>query len=57
VGTIESIQTYCDYGVPIYELQEERSTLLDWSIKKGVDGVRAYQIEDNHTSIDGISIF
>jgi hypothetical protein len=37
-------------------LQEERSTLLDWSIKKGVDGVRAYQIENNHTSIDGMVI-
>jgi Pyridoxamine 5'-phosphate oxidase len=53
---LESVQTSCGYGVPIYELQEERSTLLDWSIKKGVDGVRAYQIENNHTSIDGLEI-
>jgi hypothetical protein len=53
---LDSVQTSCGYGVPIYELQTERSTLLDWSIKKGVDGVRAYQLENNHTSIDGWSI-
>lgn len=53
---IESLQTSCGYGVPIYELQTERSTLLDWSIKKGVDGVRAYQLKNNHTSIDGFAI-
>jgi Pyridoxamine 5'-phosphate oxidase len=53
---LESVQTSCGYGVPIYELKEERSTLLDWSVKKGVDGVRAYQIENNHTSIDGMVI-
>jgi Pyridoxamine 5'-phosphate oxidase len=53
---LESVQTSCGFGVPIYELMEERSTLLDWSIKKGADGVRAYQIENNHTSIDGLAI-
>ncbi len=54
---LESVQTSCGYGVPIYELQQERSTLLDWSIKKGVNGVRSYQLEHNHTSIDGSPIF
>jgi hypothetical protein len=54
---LESVQTSCGFGVPIYELGQERSTLLDWSIKKGVDGVRSYQLANNHTSIDGIPIF
>jgi Pyridoxamine 5'-phosphate oxidase len=54
---LESVQTSCGFGVPIYELMEERSTLLDWSIKKGVDGVRSYQLANNHTSIDGVPIF
>jgi Pyridoxamine 5'-phosphate oxidase len=53
---IESAQTSCGFGVPIYELQAERSTLLDWSVNKGVEGVRAYQLANNHTSIDGYSI-
>jgi hypothetical protein len=52
---LESVQTSCGYGVPIYELQSERSTLLDWSVNKGVAGVRSYQLAINHTSIDGLS--
>jgi hypothetical protein len=51
---LESVQTSCGYGVPIYELQAERSTLTDWAINKGTDGVRAYQLDKNHTSIDGL---
>jgi Pyridoxamine 5'-phosphate oxidase len=51
---VESVQTSCGYGVPIYELQQERSTLTDWAVKKGVDGVSAYQLDKNHTSIDGL---
>ena len=51
---IESVQTSCGYGVPIYELQSERSTLIDWAVKKGADGVSAYQAQKNHTSIDGL---
>lgn len=51
---IESVQTSCGYGVPIYELQQERSTLTDWALKKGEDGVRAYQLQNNLVSIDGL---
>jgi Pyridoxamine 5'-phosphate oxidase len=53
---LESVQTSCGFGVPIYELQSERSTLIDWSVKKGAEGVRAYQLANNHTSIDGFVI-
>jgi Pyridoxamine 5'-phosphate oxidase len=51
---LESVQTSCGYGVPIYELQEERSTLTDWAVNKGEDGVRAYQLQNNLVSIDGL---
>jgi hypothetical protein len=51
---IESVQTSCGYGVPIYELQAERSTLVDWAKNKGEAGVRTYQLQKNHTSIDGL---
>jgi hypothetical protein len=51
---IESVQTSCGYGVPIYELQSERSTLTDWAVKKGADGISAYQLQNNLTSIDGL---
>ncbi|WP_310489117.1 pyridoxamine 5'-phosphate oxidase family protein [Chamaesiphon sp. VAR_69_metabat_338] len=54
---IESVQTSCGYGVPIYELQTERSTLLDWATTKGADGVSAYQHQKNLTSIDGLPTY
>ncbi len=52
---LESVQTSCGYGVPIYELQTERSTLIDWAANKGSEGVQAYQLQKNQTSIDGLS--
>jgi Pyridoxamine 5'-phosphate oxidase len=52
---IDSVQTSCGYGVPIYELQTVRSTLIDWATKKGPDGVKEYQLQKNHTSIDGLA--
>ncbi len=54
---IESVQTSCGFGVPIFELQQERSTLLEWAQKKGVDGVKEYQTQKNHTSIDGLATY
>jgi hypothetical protein len=52
---IESVQTSCGYGVPIYDLQTERATLIDWANKKGIEGVSEYQLQKNHTSIDGLA--
>jgi Pyridoxamine 5'-phosphate oxidase len=52
---LESVQTSCGYGVPIYELPTERSTLIDWAVNKGREGVQAYQLQKNQTSIDGLS--
>jgi hypothetical protein len=54
---IESVQTSCGYGVPIYELQTERSTLLDWATNKGTEGVSTYQRQKNLTSIDGLPTY
>jgi hypothetical protein len=54
---LESVQTSCGYGVPIYELQSERSTLLDWATSKGTAGVSVYQRQKNLTSIDGLPTY
>ncbi|MBD2179879.1 pyridoxamine 5'-phosphate oxidase family protein [Planktothrix sp. FACHB-1355] len=51
---IESVQTSCGFGVPIYELKEERRTLVDWAEKKGKEGIVAYWREKNQKSIDGL---
>ncbi|MEM6612991.1 MAG: pyridoxamine 5'-phosphate oxidase family protein [Cyanobacteria bacterium P01_C01_bin.72] len=51
---IESAQTSCGYGVPVYEFKEERKTLIDWASKKGRSGIKKYQQKNNLESIDGL---
>lgn len=51
---VESAQTSCGYGVPIYELKEERPTLIEWAKKKGEQGLYEYWQVKNLTSIDGL---
>ena len=51
---IESVQTSCGFGVPVYEFKEERDTLVDWATKKGRSGIKQYQRKKNLESIDGL---
>ncbi|HUW51409.1 MAG TPA: pyridoxamine 5'-phosphate oxidase family protein [Sulfuricella sp.] len=51
---IESLQTACGAGVPLYAYTGEREALLRWVEKKGEAGVRDYQYEKNRLSIDGL---
>lgn len=51
---ISKVITSCGFGVPYYDYVGERSTLLDWGQRKGVDGVRQYALEYNVTSLDGL---
>lgn len=51
---IESAQTSCGFGIPIYEFKEERETLIDWAAKKGRSGIEQYQQKNNSESIDGL---
>lgn len=52
---IESIQTSCGYGVPLYEFQCERKTLIEWAEKKGEQGLYEYWQSKNLKSIDGLT--
>jgi hypothetical protein len=54
VVSIERIADSCGFGVPLYESGSQRSQLPDWASRKGEDGLRAYQIERNAQSIDGL---
>ena len=54
VLNIDSVQTSCGYGVPIYELKEERKTIREWAVKKGDNGIVEYWREKNQKSIDGL---
>lgn len=51
---IESVQTSCGYGVPIYEFKQERQTLLNWAKRKGTQGIKKYWQDKNQESIDGL---
>jgi hypothetical protein len=50
---IESLQTSCGFGVPKYELVEDRQTLTDYNTKKGPEGIRKYWVAKNQKTIDG----
>jgi hypothetical protein len=55
VADIERVQTSCGFGVPLYEYQGQRETLVNWASKKGEEGVKEYQQKNNLMSIDGLS--
>jgi hypothetical protein len=55
VADIQKIQTSCGFGVPLYEYQGQRQTLVNWANKKGEEGVREYQQKKNLVSIDGLA--
>jgi hypothetical protein len=44
----------CGYGVPLYQYKGERSQIGEWAERKGPEGLRAYQLERNRESLDGL---
>ena len=50
---IDTVQTSCGYGVPLFDYQHDRPTLRKWAATKGEDGIAAYRREKNVRSIDG----
>jgi hypothetical protein len=53
---VESVQTSCGWGVPMYTWQAEREELPRWVEKLGPAGIRKYQHENNRRSIDGLAV-
>lgn len=51
---VESAQTSCGFAVPVYELKEERQMLVEWTMKKGEEGLEKYRRTKNQISIDGL---
>ena len=54
IAEIESVQTSCGFGVPLFEYEGQRSALTEWAVKKGVEGTAAYRAKQNVRSIDGL---
>jgi hypothetical protein len=53
---IESVGTSCGFGVPVYELRQERPTMLEWATKLGEPKLAEYRRKHNRVSIDGLEI-
>ena len=51
---VVGVQTSCGFSVPIMAFQEDREMLKNWARRKGKDGLRAYWLEANAKTIDGI---
>lgn len=51
---VESLQTSCGFGIPLYEFKQDRTQLIDWAKSKGDGGINLYWREKNQTSIDGL---
>jgi hypothetical protein len=52
--SITRIADSCGFGVPLFRFEGERTQLTDWAERKGEDGLRAYQLENNRVSLDGL---
>lgn len=51
---VNRITDSCGYGVPLYSYEGDRDIIEKWSKAKGENGVKAYWVEKNKTSIDGL---
>ena len=54
VAEIDRVQTSCGMGVPLYDYQGQRQSLVNWAKKKGPEGLQAYHQQKNLQSIDGL---
>lgn len=54
VADIDRVQTSCGSGVPFYEFQEQRETIVKWAEQKGEAGLKTYWQQKNCESIDGL---
>ena len=53
--TIDSVQTSCGFGVPLFTFSQQRDTLIKWAENKGQRGLDEYRRTKNQKSIDGLS--
>jgi hypothetical protein len=54
MASVESVQTSCGFGVPLFDYEGDRDQLIAWAERKGADGIATYRAEKNARSIDGL---
>jgi hypothetical protein len=52
--SVQSAQTSCGTGVPLYDYVGERDALIHWATQKGDTGLQQYWDQKNRSSIDGL---
>jgi len=52
--SVDSCQTSCGFGVPLYDFVGQRDLMPAWAERKGSDGIAAYQRKNNAVSLDGL---
>jgi len=50
---LDLVLTSCGYGVPRYQLREERRTLRKWTDNKGEEGIEQYWRDNNTVTLNG----
>ena len=53
VVDVDSCQTSCGFGVPLYDHVGQRDLMPQWAVNKGPDGIAKYQRDKNRRSLDG----
>ena len=51
---VTRVSDSCGFGVPLYEFQGQRDTLVVAHKRSGPEGIREYQIKNNRQSLDGL---
>ena len=51
--TIDTVQTSCGTGVPLYDYNEDRDQLIKWAENQKEEGIKNYWEIKNKISIDG----
>ena len=51
---VNRIADSCGYGVPLMSFEGHRTTMDEWSTRKGPEGIVKYQSEKNTSSIEGL---
>jgi len=54
VVDVSRVADSCGYGVPLMSFEQHRSTMDEWSGRKGPEGIRDYWAQQNAASIDDL---
>jgi len=51
---VERVADSCGFGVPLYEYQGQRDTLIKYAEKKGTEGMEQYRQKNNRAILNGL---